>query len=435
MNELAQKIYSAFSPVPLKADEDPDLYVSLDDVRGSGDIVHRLGETIRLAQGAPTCQVLAGHRGSGKSTELYRLRRELERGSPRFFVVFCTADEDIDRNDVDFPDVLIAIIRQMAAQLKERADIELKPGYFRDRWDRLKKVLGDLEIDSLGLEAGMAKIAVAIKSSPDARLEIRKLLEPDTGNWLTAANDVIGKAVLELSKTGYDGLVILVDDLDKMVVRPHHEAGCTTDEYLFVHRSGQLTDFSCHVIYTLPLSLAYSHHEQTIKSSFGGHVPVVPMTKIATKPPESRRYSRGYTKFQQIIEKRLQSVGAVSDDLCSARVRNELIKLSGGQPTELMTLVREAIIAHGLPIDGNSLRRARREGQREYARQLRNDHWPIIEDVRSDGTYTRTRQSESAFRELLDSRAILQYVNDEEWYGLNPMVAALQPPTASSSDE
>ncbi|MCH7925443.1 MAG: hypothetical protein IIC51_07915 [Planctomycetes bacterium] len=221
-------------------------------------------------------------------------------------------------------------------------------------------------------------------------------------------------------------------DLDKMVVRPHNEAGCTTDEYLFVHRSGQLTAFSCHVIYTLPLSLAYSHHEQTIKSCFGGHVPVVPMTKIATKPPESKRYSLGCKKFQQIIEKRLRSVGATPIDLCSARVRNELIKLSGGQPTELMTLVREAIIAHGLPIDSKSLQRARREGQREYARQLRSDHWPIIEDVRNDGTYTRTQQSESAFRELLDSRAILQYVNDEEWYGLNPMVAALQPPAASS---
>ena len=93
-----------------------------------------------------------------------------------------------------------------------------------------------------------------------------------------------------------------------------------------------------------------------------------------------------------------------------------------------MTLVREGMIAHALPIDEKSLKRAETEGRREYARQLRQDHWAIIEEVRSTGSFARTEEKEAAFRELLHSRAILQYVNDEEWYALNPMVAALRPP-------
>lgn len=433
MNHSIKELYQAFSPAPLSL-EQSDLYVPLDPVRGDQTVVERLAERIRLSD-QPVSQVIAGHKGSGKSTELIRLQKELENGDPRYFVVFCKADEDIDRNDVDFPDLLIAIIRQIAKQLRGRANIELEPGYFEKRWERLKSALGsDVDFEGLKLDAGMLEIAAPIKSSPDVRQEVRKLLEPDTTNWLKAANDVIGEAVLELRKQNYDNLVVVVDDLDKMMVRSVDHAECSTAEYLFIHRAGQLTAFHCPVVYTLPLSLAYSHHEQTIKSSFGGHVPVVPMIKIASRPPQCKPYKPGIDRMQDILEARCKAAGTTHGDVFkSASVRRDLIKLSGGQPSELMILMREAIITAGLPIDGKALDRARREGMREYARMLRAEHWPILETIRQSGRYDRSEETETLFRELIDSRAMLQYVNKDEWYGLNPMVAALEPPPASTS--
>jgi len=394
------------------------------------DIISRLAGRIQLAEGKPTCQVLAGHKGSGKSTELLRLKKRLESDPNPQFVVYVEADEDIDRNDVDFPDVLIAIVRQTAAQLKEHAGINLKPGYFKDRLKRLKDFFtSEINFESFELSLGLAKLAGVIKSSPDARAKIRGLLEPDTDNWLYAANDVIGQALLELDKQGKKGLVVLMDDLDKMVVREHAGTGCGTDEYLFVNRAAQLTAFHCHVIYTMPLSLAYSHQEQAVRASYGGHVPLVPMTKVAARPPDTGAYPPGVEKFREIIARRLEAANAEEAQVfVTEEVRDKLIALSGGQPTELMTLVREAIVTHALPVDDKSLKRAETEGRREYARQLRQDHWAIIEEVRSTGSFARTEEKEAAFRELLHSRAILQYVNDEEWYALNPMVAALRPP-------
>lgn len=274
----------------------------------------------------------------------------------------------------------------------------------------------------------MLKLAGKIKGSPDARKEIRKILEPDTNNWLIAANDVISEATARLVQLGKAGLVILLDDLDKMTVRAH-DAGCTTDEYLFVNRAAQLTAFLCHVVYTIPLSLAYSHQEQAIKNSYGGHVPVVPMTKIATRAPENKAYKKGVEKFQQVIARRLDAAGASNEQVfADDSVRDRLIALSGGQPDQLMMLVREAIVADQLPVTKNSLDRAKREGRREFARLLRKEHWPIIDEIRRTGTFTRTNKNENAFRELLQCRAILQYVNDDEWYGLNPMIASIKPP-------
>jgi hypothetical protein len=437
MIDLVQRIYAAFDPSPLKADNG-GLYVELDDVRGDADIVKRMSAKIRLADGQPTCQVLAGHKGSGKSTELYRLQRALETGDPKMFIVFCDADDDVDRNDVDFPDLLVAIVRQLATQLKERAHITLKPGYFKDRLQSLKKLLTrDFDFDKLDLAAGMARLSVTIKGSPDARAEIRKMLEPDTGNLLNAADDVISEAVLELGKKGYKGLGIIVDNLDKMVIRPVDHVGCSSAEHLFVNRAAQLTAFNCHVVYSMPISLAYSYQENAIKASYGGHVPIVAMTKIMTRPPKSKPHEPGMRRFREIVAARNKRAGAAGTDLfADDKTRDELIRLSGGQPSELMTLTRESIVTQGLPVNHKSLARALREGRQEYARQLRTEHWPLLESVRTTGTFVRTAENDPLFRELLESRAILQYVNDEEWYGLNPMVAAVKnpaPPTEGTA--
>ena len=425
MSETLAKVYRIFDPAPLLA-KDVDLYVNLDEVRGGEGIVNKLDRTIRLSDRA-TCQLLAGHRGSGKSTELRRLQRSLETGDHRAFVVFCKADDDIDRNDVDFPDVLIAIVRQMAVQLRERAEIKLKPGYFKDRWERVKHLLGpDVSFEKLTLDAGLLKIAGAIKGSPEAREKIRQSLEPDTTNWLDAANDVISKATLELVKKKYAGLVIIVDDLDKMVLRPHPKTDRSTGEYLFINRERQLTALKCHLVYTIPLALAYSGAEQTIAKLYGGHPPVIPMNKVRERPPDDSRFRPGIEKLGEVIAARLAKVGVGESHVFKDdTVRDRLIRLSGGQPRELMLLVREAIVGGDLPIDETAVNRATREGRRAYARQLRDEQRPIIEEVQKTGTFTRTRENDQAIRDLLDSRALLQYRNDDEWYDLNPLMDGL----------
>src|SRR5271166_6538611 len=106
MSSKLKQIYAVFSPSPLQPSQNA-LYIDLESVRGNTGIVNRMAQKIRLAD-EPTCQVLTGHRGSGKSTELSRLRQALEdpAGDSRFFVVQIQADDELDRNDIDFPEVL-----------------------------------------------------------------------------------------------------------------------------------------------------------------------------------------------------------------------------------------------------------------------------------------------------------------------------------------
>lgn len=424
---LPKKVFKVFSEQPLRPDQE-DLYVSLDELRGSADVVKRLAGTIRTSDDF-TAQVLAGHQGSGKSTELMRLKKEREANDPKYFVVLCEADEDIDRNDIDFPEVLIALLRQMAGQLKERAGINLMPGFLKSRFEWWKNLFGaEIDFEKLDLNVSLLKISGTMKNSPSARADVRKHMEPDTNNLLNAANDLIGEATLELGKKGYAGLVVVIDDLDKMIVRPLGESGHTTDENLFINRAPQMTGFHCHTVYTMPLSLAYSKHHQTLKQLYK-RMPVLPMVKIRTMPPNPQAYQPGFVAMRKMINLRLGSIATsqteiFEDDL----VCDELVRISGGQPSALMSMIREALIADGLPIKQASLQRVRREGKREFQRQLRRDDWALLEKYRDDGTYVCDESQEPIYRELLESRALLHYANDDEWDALNPLVEELTPP-------
>jgi hypothetical protein len=434
MESLDQKLYRVFSPAPLTA-EQKNLYVDLDDVRGHTDMVLRMEKRIRFSD-KPIHQVLAGHNGCGKSTELYRLKHHLERpedAAGKWFVVFVESRSDVDLYDLDFPDVLVAVCRQMVRQVEDRTSIRFKLGFFKDRFERLKELLGrSIDFDEFKLSAGLLELSGAIKGSPDARHKLRAAIDQDANNWLTAANELIDVATLELRKQGYSGLIVIVDDLDKMVAR--EKDGIPLEEYLFVNRAAQLTGFRCSMVYSIPISLAYSHLEPAVAERFGGEVHVIPMIKVATRPPDSKPFAEGMAKVRTLILNRVESTGARLDQVFfSDQVLDRLIELSGGQPNELMTLVREAIVADPLPIAERALERALREGRREYRRQFLEEHRPILESVRDRGDVNRTRENDAIVSELLKSRAILMYVNDEEWYGLNPMVAAELPPAATTS--
>ena len=416
MPDETKTIYQAFDPSPLKA-EDTDLYVDLDDVRGSSGLVNKLARTIELSE-TTTTQLLAGHIGSGKSTELRLLQKQLQ--DEGYFVVFCQIIEDIDERDVDFPDVLLSMMRQMASQVEKRTEIDLKPGYFQQRFEEVNELLKS-KVDLSDLVNGLFNLSSAIKSSPNTRKKIREIFDPKTNDWLSAANDIIGKAVLELSKNKYNGLVIIVDDLDKVSVEKLPEQQPSVAERLFLERHVQLTGFQCHIVYTLPLPLVYSCRERDIASLYKLDAPpVVPMTKVVDK--DCKKYKKGFDNFISIIDKRLAKANATASLFENNRIRDKVIKYSAGQPRQLMILIRESIIAGSVPIKDDYVENIARKIRHSYERQLRQEHWAIIEQVRQDNRLDRNADNDALCMELLANRAILYYLNEEQWYGLNPLL-------------
>ncbi len=422
MNDEARRLYQAFDVLPLKADT-KDLRVDLDRCRGDAEgVVKKLHSQLVLAQ-RPVQLVLAGHRGSGKSTELFALKTRLESEAPRHFCVYCDLREEIDVNDVDFLDVLVGVLRRSVVDLQEREKINLKPAYFKDRVTRLYKALkSPVKLEGIKLPDMFGELAVTIKGSPDARAELRKVFEPDAGNWMVAANELIGEAVLKLSKKKYGGLVILVDDLDKIARRPMDAARCSLAENLFIHRAAQLTGLGCHVVYSMPLELAYSHHRPEISKWYGGTVTVLPMTRVQQRPPNEDDDPAGLQAFRDIIDKRIVHANSKFKTLFDSEgTRDEIVRLSGGQPFELMQLIRRGM-ARSLPIRADMIATLRAESARDYV-WLREAHVTILKEAADGGQVARPDEGrEKLIGELLESRALLQYLNGDEWYRPNPAI-------------
>lgn len=211
-------------------------YVDCTDVRGNRDVVQRMFDTITWSN-TNTAQLLTGHRGCGKSTELLRLRARLEEAG--YTVVYFEADEDLDINDIIYSDLLLAIARRIESELRKEHGIELDQKllenilrwfaevlYTEDRWRQVERELAAEAELGVGLPKGvplvarlLARVTGQIKTGHDIREEIRRKLDPQISLLIENVNLLILRATEQLRRMGRQGLVILIDNLDRITLR------------------------------------------------------------------------------------------------------------------------------------------------------------------------------------------------------------------------
>lgn len=421
-DETEKRFYAAFDPEVPSPGSLSDIYVNLDDARG-GQLTAGLIRALRMASPTrPVCKLLSGHKGSGKTIELMHLKQELEKNG-EFTVIHWLADETIDLMAVDFPDLLLGLVAKIAKDLLDRFDIALKPGYFATLPGRIKEFMGsEVVVTDAKFAAGFASITASLKQSPSVRAKVRAALDPESETLLQAANQLLREAKEELRKKGRpDNLVLLVDDLDKGGWEKHPTAGITTGQYLFVNRYAQLTGLDSHVIYTLPLELAYGGIAGTLQSRYG-QIPVIPMVEVRERPPASGIHAIGVERMRTVIARRLETVGILEAEAFAEGTMDQLIHASGGEPRQLMHLISDALLHGSLPIKKAAADRAITLATRTLRRTMTRDDWTIVRNVAKDGTLPVEGNSESRVRSLLFNRQVLQYCNGEEWFAPSPLL-------------
>jgi hypothetical protein len=146
--------------------EDRQYYIDFSSVRGK-KIIESLKRTITLiSPDEPTCQLFTGHIGCGKSTELLKLKAELEQEG--FLVVYFESSQDLDMADVDVTDILLSIAGQVSESL-EQIKIKLKPGYFANLFTEIADFLQTpIEFETEAeLSIGIGKLPPKPKKVPN----------------------------------------------------------------------------------------------------------------------------------------------------------------------------------------------------------------------------------------------------------------------------
>jgi hypothetical protein len=193
--KILDALYNVFDPFKPLLPEDSQ-YVDCREVRGDGDILEELGNNISRSQ-RMTCQLYTGHRGAGKSTELLRLKQYLEQN--KFLVVYFAADEeDIEAEDAEYADILLACTRHILEDLKHTAKPDLLTEWLKGRWQELKDLaLAEVKFETLSVEsqiAQFAKLTANLRAVPSLRRQIRDKINPHTVTLTQALNEFIADA-------------------------------------------------------------------------------------------------------------------------------------------------------------------------------------------------------------------------------------------------
>lgn len=425
--DILRRLFNVFDPFrPLPAG-DP-AYVECREVRGDGDILMQLGKEIEYAD-RMTCQLYAGHRGAGKSTELRRLQQYLD--NQGFFVVYFDGDDqgDIDPEDVQYTDILLACTRHLLEALKDNASPRPLLDWLKNLWEDLKDLAQtEVSLESLSIEGQISqfgKLTANLKAEPSLRRRIRERINPHTTTLTGALNQFINEAKKNLP-TGYSQLVVIADSLDR-IARVIQEDGRSSHDHIFIDRSEQLKKLDCHVVYTVPISMVYSDRATDIRDIYGTDSQVLPMIMVQT--PDNQRHELGINKVKELIAKRISQIDASlslePDIFAESKALEGLCLLSGGHVRNLLSLMKEAIkYTDSLPIPSRAIQRSISEARNTYRNNVYDDQWQALARVYLNKQIIH----DEMHRSLLFSRCILEYrCLDAEgevkcWYDVHPLL-------------
>ena len=423
-----RKFYQACNPsktLDLGKVEDRQYYIDFSSVRG-GEIIEELERTITLfSPDESTCQLFTGHIGCGKSTELLRLKDKLE--GQGFHVVYFESSKDFDLADVDISDILLSVAHQVSSSL-EAVKIQIKPGYFNKLFTEMKDFLQtpiDLSLEA-ELSLGIAKVTAQTKDSPKLRNQLRQYLEPRTNGILEAINELIERAIKELKRRGEQGLVVIVDNLDRVDSSPK-PMGRMQPEYLFIDRGEQLRRLNCHLVYTIPLALIFSNESEVLTSRLGGGIDPKLLPMVPVKSKDGTECAEGMALLRQMVMARAfpdkneyERLNLIKEVFEHPETLDRLCRGSGGHVRNLLGLLYSCLQKKNPPISLDCIERVIKERRSKIVLGIQSHEWELLRQVRKFKKVEQAPEYQAMLRNML----VFEYRNDDDgpWFDINPIL-------------
>ena len=283
--------------------------------------------------------LFSGYKGCGKSTELNLLQHDIEKD---FIVVNFSARHELDIIHLSYIDLFVVTMEKLFYAVADH-DIKIDTLLFTAvrEWSHsteLKKIsdlTGEVLLET-GAEAGVGirsfarffgKMRLAGKASSSTRQTIITQIEPRVSDFISHCNDLIREIRNNLEQCGKKGLLIIMEDLDKLSVEKAEE--------LFINHSHILNSLQTNVIFTIPISLCYHPNAVIIKANFSENFEL-PMVKVHDK--EGLPYSEGRDTLYRIVTRRIAAECFDPPDLLY-----RFIDISGGCLRDLFSMIRDAV--------------------------------------------------------------------------------------------
>jgi len=406
------------------SDQDPR-YVDSQEARGSEITFTRLARKFGWDPASNAFFALYekhilffGHIGIGKTTELRRYALQLN-GSRRFYVVEVDVLAKLDRNNLQYTEVLMAMAETLLERLHGDGFVlgaeALEPlqrwfGNVVETQTTTKELSAELKTVAEGgggipgLIKLLATFTAAFKTGSSQKSEWRREIRNDFTSLALAFNTLIRLAEAQLARKGRaEQLLFLIDGTDKM-------RGDDTQQF-FVQDAEQLLAIKTLVIYTAPLHLK-------VDGRLGGKLDadiVLPMMKLYER--DGGRFEAGWRTMRRLLLLRADRCLFASE----AEV-DRLVEYSGGHPRELLRLLKLCCELAEDRIDASVVQTAIEKLAADYRYFLKPADYALLKTI--DSNPVDGGNDEQA-QELLHRLALLQY-NDGTWRRSHPVVRTLE---------
>lgn len=413
-------------------------YVDCAEERGISNFVERIvGDMRRATSGTSNSAFLhdlvVGHRGSGKSTELLRVKARLEEEG--FYVHYVDIAEEMEISRVDCEAVLTVALRCLIADL-EKLGIKLQASLLQQvaEWygNRVKVAVGTRSAQigadvkaGLGSPNPIVKLFAGLTGTMRWATETKDSVTTEYNRFLSELRDqvepLLTDASLKLQERteSPQGLAIIVDSLD------HIELKAQQDE-VFIQGADILAPLTTHLILTMPDAVLVTGQGGAVERRFT-KCHLLPVVKIRSVSGE--RHQPGLDVMARIIGERCNTAELFEPDALE-----RICIYSGGHPRHLIRLAQDAISDAGTkPVTLQSANRAVASLSNLLAAGRTPTEWQALARVERD-PFGRPFSDEG--RSLLYYNCILSHENAQEedaqgiasqWYVVHPCLRRLKP--------
>lgn len=426
--QTLKTLYKALNDRPLKPDEDAEFYEPYVEKLPDGDPIFRLKRAIEFSE-SESLHLVSGQRGTGKSTELLRLKKLLEKDSQYSVFYLNMLDYLSESEPVDISGFLLAASSGLAAQAKERYGLDaLHEGY----WERIQNLLSsEINLQSANLKTDVAGFAVDLKARLKKDASFKRQLREATQGHIVQLTTQVNEFVIELvcavrNKSGnqQQQIVFIVDSFEQ--IRGTSQSASEVHDslvHLFGHHGQDLHLPQLHFVITVP---PYLTTAAPGISSLTESNPVITLPSVHIKNRDGQPDKEALKVMRAIVHRRSPEAKNIFSDSAI----NRLATASGGDLRHFFSMLRIALLKASadllinLPVKDEIIEQAKDS--------LRRDMLPISdEDVLWLAKVHASKEAElpdlqqlPRLARLFDATLIINYRNGDDWYDIHPLVEA-----------
>jgi hypothetical protein len=270
---------------------------------------------------------------------------------------------------------------------------------------------------------------MVFKDVPGARATLRRLLSARLPDIYDLINEVVLKTARQWLRDngGYNDLVIIVDQLDRIPQKIINDRGLTNHEHLFLDNAGTLRGLACDVLYTIPIELAYSRCRGRLRDTYGSDILSLPMILVKDR---NGAEAYGLEILREIVRRRTAKAGLTIEEVFSSPEQlTRLCRLSGGHVRSLFILLRAAIErCAGLPIPPRVVEASIRRAAEDFAIGLGVRESAVLNQVHSNHEPPGKPEDAELWNTLLRDLFAFTYQDEQGiWYDRNPLLSVIEP--------